>query len=81
MPIVLFLTYINFQVVALIMLNAKLPCLWPELLLTAAGVARPQSCRPPEFNLSANSSLHSPQVLLAGMKTDKMMFTLQCFSA
>lgn len=37
----------------------------------STAVARPQSHRPPEFNLSAKSGLHSPQVHLPGMKTDK----------
>lgn len=41
----------------------------------STAVARPQSHRPPQFNLSAKSSLHSPQVLLSGMKRDEIMFT------
>lgn len=39
----------------------------------STAVARPQSHRPPEFNLSAKRSLHSPQVLFAEMKTYKIM--------
>lgn len=41
----------------------------------STAVARLQSHRHPEFNLSAKGSLHSSQVLLPGMKTDKTMLT------
>lgn len=41
MPIVLFLTYKQFQMVDLIMLNTKLRCLWPELLLTVQQLQGP----------------------------------------
>lgn len=71
MPIVLFLICKQFQVVSSIMPNTKPRRLWPELLLTVTTVARLQSFRPPEFNLSANS-VHSSKVYLAEMKTDRV---------
>lgn len=76
MPIVFFLTYKQIQMVDLIMLNTKLQCLWPELLLTVQQLQGPSLTDLQNLTLrSAKSSLHSPQVLLSGMKTDKMLLT------
>lgn len=72
MPIVFFLTYKQFQMVDLIMLNTKLRCLWPELLLTVQQLQGP-SLTDLQNLTCLQSSLHSPQVLLSGMKTDKTM--------
>lgn len=73
MPIVFFLTYKQFQMVDLIMLNTKAAMSLARIASDSTAVARAQSLRPPEFNLSAKSSLHRPQALLSGMKTEKPM--------